>query len=276
MLGIYDSGVGGLTILQSTLDKQPGLAIRYLADSRHFPLGQKSQTEVVRAVRAGVSYLFGQGCQLVILACNTATCLTIRDIQQNWLPENFPKRKVLGIVRPVSEEITQRLNSPGDSYRKVLLMATPATVASGFYQEELARQGLYHVLSMPLPDLAVAIEMGDKTRVTKLLDSALTTAGPALSGIDSVVLACTHYPLAEEIIRRRLVFFGAAEDLEILNQAEIVSRKLTSYLARHPDLILPAGEVSYFVNGDSEIFRSRVAELFSMQVQPISVKLALD
>ncbi len=212
MIGVFDSGFGGLTILRNLQKALPQYDYLYLGDNARAPYGSRSFETIFRYTLQAVRELFSRGCPLVILACNTASAKALRSIQQDVLPYEFPDKRVLGIVRPTAEEIG-RFSRSGH----IGIFGTAGTVSSGsylieikhFYPELLVTQ---HACPMwvPLVEYGERESEGAKFFVKKDID-ALLVEDPE---IDTLLLACTHYPLLEGAIRAalpekvRLVFQG--------------------------------------------------------------------
>jgi glutamate racemase len=244
MIGIFDSGHGGLTVYRALLARFPNAAFVYLGDHANAPYGNRPSAEVVDLTRAGIERLFGLGAQLVMLGCNTATCVAARTLQRDWLPKSgWTGRNVLGIVAPTVEAATQTpwaVSSPQypQKYNTDLIavFGTTRTVRSGVYREEiLKRCPKAMIVEQACPDLAGAIEAG---RHETELDTIVRTAvGQMLvqtgnSPPHRTILGCTHYPLVEHLFRRHLPAFT-----RLLQQPEIVADSLEDYLARHPRFV---------------------------------------
>lgn len=261
MIGFYDSGLGGLTILKEMVEISPATALVYYGDTASCPLGEKTPEQIHAAVTKGVEFLLDQGCSLVVLACNTATVTSVRRLQGKWL-KRYPGRNVLGVVRPVSEELVEREVSPQET---IAVLATSATIETNFYQEELREAGYQNLVDVPCPGLALAIEARDETRQRELLRSYFAKLDVA--SIRHLVLACTHYPIIREIIREEFVAAGGSSEVEIICQSEIVPEKLIDYLIRHPEYELKGQGVEIFVNEDPEAFEQKVADLFDIRTK---------
>ncbi len=241
MIGLFDSGHGGLTILKALVERLPRQGFIYLGDHAFAPYGEKPPATILARSQAGVAALFELGCSLVILACNTAAAIALREMQQNWLPRHYPQGRCLGVLVPIVEAIAQApwhvREAIADSERKpetIGIFATPATVASGAYAREIARRApQIRVIERACPELVGLIEAGAD-------DSAL--AGPVrrhvealldeLRGakLDAAVLGCTHYPLIEPLFRAAL-----PAGTRLFSQPERVAQSLIAYLFRHPE-----------------------------------------
>lgn len=244
-IGVFDSGLGGLTVLRALVDAAPSQPFVYFGDSANAPYGEKSPDEVRRLTIAGVDRLFAKGCRLVIVACNTAAAIGLRRLQQEWLPGRqdgaAPPLRALGVFAPMVEAMTGRdwadngagpVRSEGV---RALFFATPATVASGAFEREVAaRAPGVEVIAIGCEGLAAAIEAGDRARAARLAEEA---AERGLSRLPVraaetpliAVLGCTHYPLAEAAFRNAL-----PRRATVLHQPTITAASLARYLQRRP------------------------------------------
>lgn len=256
-IGVFDSGYGGLTILRELRRSLPDADYIYLGDNARAPYGTRSFDLVYHFTLEAVRYLFARGCQLVILACNTASAKALRSIQQHDLPTIDPSRRVLGVIRPTAE-IIGRFTRSGH----VGLFGTPGTVVSRSYDMELAKLHpditfTAHACPMWVP-LVENLE-GDGAGADYFIEKevkALLSTDPA---IDSIILGCTHYPLLYDKIRRYV-----PDDIEILLQGKIVAASLLDYLKRHPEmdrLITRGGTLELLTTEEADKF-SGLATIF--------------
>ena len=241
MIGVFDSGYGGLTILAALHARLPRQRFLYLGDNAHAPYGPKTGAAIEALTQAGVEHLFRAGARVVILACNTATAVAIRPLQQTWLPAHYPDRRILGVIAPMIEEIAQTpwhsTAGPDEAQRPVQMVAvfaTQATVESGFYPREIAlRAPNITVIQQACPELAGMIEAG--AAEMPLRETVERHAGALLRQLgqapDKAVLGCTHFPLVEPLFRSTL---PAAT--EILSQPARVAAAMVAYLFRHPEM----------------------------------------
>lgn len=230
MLGLYDSGIGGLTILKEIKKLNPNLDLVYLADNANLPLGEKTLDEIQKIVLQGVEKLFELRCDLVILACNTATVNTIRYLQQVWLPESkwAKTHQVLGIGQPLLEILEyQKIQLAS---KRGLIMATLATYKSGFYQSEVKQRGYANLPVLPCLGLANSIEGFNELEIHNNLKSLFTQSKLKLDGVEFVVLACTHYIWAKDQIKS---IFN--KQIEIIDSSHEIALKLQQYLLKHPE-----------------------------------------
>lgn len=228
-IGVFDSGYGGLTILKAIRSQLPEYDYLYLGDNARAPYGTRSFDVVYQFTLEAVKYLFAQGCKLVILACNTASAKALRSIQQRDLPVIDPTRRVLGVIRPTVEALG-KLSSTGN----IGVMGTNGTVQSHSYEMEVAKLNPdFKVYSqacpmwVPLVENHEAESEGADYFVRKYVDGLLKK-GPE---IDTIVLACTHYPILYPKIRD-----AVPEHIKIVTQGEIVARSLADYMKRHPEM----------------------------------------
>ena len=228
-IGVFDSGYGGLTILNQIRELLPQYDYIYLGDNARAPYGTRSFDIVYRFTLEAVRYLFDQGCHLVILACNTASAKALRTIQQNDLPLIDPDRRVLGVIRPTVEKVGE-ISRNGN----IGIVGTPGTIRSGSYELEIAKlHPTFHTYTqacpmwVPLVENREASSPGADYFVKQEVDR-LMAKEPA---IDTIILGCTHYPLLYDKIR-----LYVPESARVLPQGEIVAESLVAYLQRHPEM----------------------------------------
>ena len=277
-IGVFDSGYGGLTVLDSIRSRLPEYDYLYLGDNARAPYGGRSFEVVYEFTRQAVMKLFSMGCQLVILGCNTASAKALRTIQQHDLPllndltptthHPSPKR-VLGIIRPTAEIIGYKTQS-----RHVGLLATEGTVRSESYKLEI--QKLFPditLTSVACPLWAPLVEAGEATSpgadyfVKKRIDQLLS-ADP---NIDAVILGCTHYPLLLPKIKSYM-----PDHVEVISQGCHVAESLENYLQRHPEIESQCsknGVTRYFTTENPDKFQEN-ARIFlneTVAVQHVSL-----
>ena len=240
MIGVFDSGHGGLTVFRALIGRFPRLPFVYLGDHDNVPYGDRASDEIVALTRAGVEALFRRGCRLVLLGCNTATCVAARTLQKDWLAvSGWPGRNILGIVAPTVEAATQTpwaVTTPQYPQRyntdTVAVFGTTRTIASHAYPEEIRKRcPRVTVVQQTCPELAAAIEMGTPEAALDALVRQGVGALLAQTGgapPHRAILGCTHYPLVEHLFRRHLPAFT-----RLLSQPEVVADSLEDYLQRH-------------------------------------------
>ena len=230
MIGIFDSGYGGLTILNKIRQLLPEYDYLYLGDNARAPYGTRSFDVIYEYTLQAVNYLHEQGCNLIILACNTASAKALRTIQQRDI--NPDEVRVLGVIRPTVEVVPARTRT-----KHIGVLATPGTVASESYVIELLKQDPTLVVTqqacpmwVPLIEAGEHLSEGADYFVEKYL-TELLTRDPL---IDTIILGCTHYPLLQDKIEDFLK--RTNRQISVIAQGAIVANSLQDYLLRHPDI----------------------------------------
>jgi glutamate racemase len=249
MIGVFDSGVGGLTVLKSLLKHLPDYDYIYLGDNARTPYGNKTKEKVYEYTSQAVDFLFCKGCNLIIIACNTATALALRKIQQEYLPKKYPGKRVLGVVRPMAEAI-----AADEKFKKIGIIGTKATIKSRSYLREIKKlnDGL-KIFCQSAPLLVPLIESGwnDEKEIMATLEKYLRPLKKAK--VDSLVLGCTHYPFLEKQICQIM-----GKGCKIYNSGEIVAKSLKDYLKRHEELGIKLSvkpKLKFYTTGDVGAFK---------------------
>ncbi len=227
-IGFFDSGLGGLTILKAVREYLPQYDYVYFGDTVNLPYGNKSEEEVYTLTHAGVRRLFEEGALLVIVACNTASAASVRKLQDDFIPHEYPDRKLLGVIIPTIETLLAR-----DPHH-ALLIGTVRTVESKKYEIELKKKSNLHTLvARATPMLVPQIEAGDYQNACREAQRVIDSTDEPF---DAVVLGCTHYTVIKECLR------VSHPHLTVISQDEIIPKKLEEYLARHPEIESRLGE----------------------------------
>ncbi|MEY3783932.1 MAG: hypothetical protein RLZZ230_254 [Candidatus Parcubacteria bacterium] len=224
-IGFFDSGLGGLTILKAVAKELPQYDYVYYGDTANLPYGDKTEEEIYRLTQIGMEYLFAADCLLIVIACNTASAETARRLQNEFIPDKYPDRKILGIIIPTIEVLDY------EEVTKVTLIGTKRTVESAKYVRELELKNNSNVQfsQIATPELVPLIELGEiEVAVTAAITRIESEAGES----DVVVLGCTHYTQIKEGLRAH---FG--DEKCIISQDEVIPEKLKKYLANHPELV---------------------------------------
>ena len=261
MIGIFDSGLGGLTVMRALAARFPHEQFIYFGDQANVPYGNRTSGEVVALTRDGVAHLFAAGCRLVMLGCNTATAVAARTLQQDWLPASkYKDCNILGIVAPTVEAATQTpwaVTAPQYPQKNntdlIAIFGTTRTISSDVYGQEITKRcPRVRVVQQICAQLAGAIEAGQiEATLDAIVANDIAALLRATGGVapDRAILGCTHFPLVEHLFRRHL-----PSVTRILSQPEIVADSLEDYLARHPRFSAACGaapgRISMRTSGD--------------------------
>lgn len=268
-IGFFDSGYGGLTVMKEVVKLMPEYDYVYLGDNARAPYGSRSFETVYEYTLECVRKLFGLGCELVVLACNTASAKALRTIQQKDLPFISDSKRVLGVIRPTTEIIGSYTKT-----NKVGILATSGTVSSGSYPIEIHKF---------FPDVAVfqqacpmwvpLIENNEINNegadyfIKKNIDELLQQS----SEIDTIILGCTHYPLIIDKIKKLL-----PQNINVISQGSIVAESLKDYLQRHPSMEAQCtkdGVVNFYTTDDPDTFDKNAKMFFGKEVKSIHLAL---
>lgn len=261
-IGVFDSGYGGLTILNNIRKQLPQYDYIYLGDNARAPYGSRSFEVVYEFTRQAVFRLFGMGCALVIVACNTASAKALRSIQQNDLPGWDASRRVLGVIRPTVEQIGGLTHT-----RKVGVLGTPGTIQSQSYPLEIRKLSpdiLVYGEACPLWVPLVENDEYDKPGADYFVKQYIDRLMAQDRDIDTVVLGCTHYPLLIHKIERYL-----PEGVRYLAQGQGVASSLENYLLRHPEMearCTQGGDCRFFTTESETKFAASAAVFLNEQV----------
>jgi len=251
-IGVFDSGYGGLTILKEFLVDLPDYDFVYLGDNARAPYGSRSFEVVYEYTLQSVRKLFEMGCHLVILACNTASAKALRNIQQNDLPSIDPERRVLGVIRPAVESISGYTQNG-----HVGILGTSGTINSNSYPIELSKWAGAKIVRTTQEACPIWVPLVENNElenpgVDYFVERNIRNLLAADPEIDAIILACTHYPLLINTIRKYV-----PEKISLLEQGKVVSQKLADYLSRHPEIDSKCsknGIVKYYTTENVEVF----------------------
>ncbi len=262
-IGVFDSGYGGLTVLKELVNALPQYDYLYLGDNARAPYGSRSFDTVYDYTLECVTHLFDQGCELVILACNTASAKALRTIQQKDLPLIDPKKRVLGVIRPTTEIVGNYSKT-----KHVGVLATQGTVSSQSYVLEIEKffpdLNVYQEacpMWVPLIENNELNNEGTDYFVKKYIDQLFTQSNQ----IDTIILGCTHYPLLKPVIEKYL-----PSHVTLLTQGTIVADGLKDYLVRHPEmetLISKTAQLHFLTTDSAEQFDKHGSLFFGKPVQ---------
>lgn len=264
-IGVFDSGYGGLTILDKIREVLPEYDYIYLGDNARAPYGTRSFEVVYEFTRQAVNKLFDMGCHLVILACNTASAKALRSIQMNDLPSIDPARRVLGVIRPTVECVGEISKN-----QHIGVLATAGTIKSESYPLEIHKlfpeiqvSGTACPMWVSLVENNESQDEGADYFIRKYINQLLSKDPQ----IDTVILGCTHFPILLPRIRQYI-----PEHISVIAQGEYVAESLKDYLKRHPEM-----DAKCTKNGNCQFYTTEAEEKFSESAstflkQQISVK----
>lgn len=268
-IGIFDSGIGGLTILEEIRKELPDYDYIYLGDNARAPYGTKSFDLVYQYTLEAVEKLFEMGCELVILACNTASAKALRTIQQKDLPKIAPNKRVLGVIRPTSEMIGLISGT-----KHVGIFATEGTVKSDSYRieinnffPELKITQVACPLWVPLIENGEIDTEGSHVYIRKYIDIMFSED----NDIDTILLGCTHYPIIKDRIQEHL-----KKGINIVTQGEIVAKSLASYLKRHLEIeekCTVNGSVRFLTTESPKEFALKAKKVLNISISPTNTLL---
>ena len=268
-IGVFDSGYGGLTVLKEIVNQLPQYDYLYLGDNARAPYGPRSFETVYHYTLECVQWFFNQGCSLVVLACNTASAKALRTIQQNDLEKTGPEKRVLGVIRPTTEIIGSfsKTNAVG-------ILGTSGTIQSNSYPIEIAKfypeiKVYQHAcpIWVPLIENNEHQTSGADFFVKKHIDQLLAQS----KDIDTILLACTHYPLLMDKIKQFV-----PQGIQVLSQGKIVADSLQDYLVRHAEIeekCSQNGRILFFTTDSTEDFDNHTANFYGKPVKSSHLSL---
>lgn len=269
-IGVFDSGFGGLTVLRSIVDLLPNYPFIYFGDNARAPYGNKSFDLIYEYTLEGVNFLFDKGCEIVVLACNTASAKALRTIQQKDLPRIAPSKRVLGVIRPSTEEIASFTRSGF-----VGILGTEGTVKSESYLLELAKispnlQVFQHACPLWVP--LIEERQYDTVAGKMIIASDIDLLFKENKNIDTILLACTHYPIIKSIIHE-----AVEQRASIIEQGPLVALKLKDYLTRHPEMASRLGNeqpVEFYTTEREDYFNQHASEIYGSIIKSQQIQLS--
>ena len=253
-IGVFDSGLGGLVIAKALMQALPQYDYIYYGDTAHLPYGEKTSGRILAYTLDAMRFLISEGCGLIIIACNTATAITLRYLQKRFCPQFAPHVKILGVIIPTVETALQT------STDRIGVVATPATIRSDIYGVELRKiSPKVKVLSLATPRLVPAIEAND----FHAAEQAIAEYAENFQNIPALILGCTHYPIVKDIFQKYL------PNTRIVAQDDLMGEKLTNYLKRHTEIetkLSRAGTCRFIVSQKTSGYLS-VARLIDKNIQ---------
>lgn len=263
-LGIFDSGLGGLMIAKSIKASMPSYDMVYLGDTLHVPYGKRSKQAIYQYTKSAVEFLFAQDCQIIILACNTASAAALRRLQQEYLIEAYPERRILGVVVPTLETCIDL------GYQNIGLIGTDYIVNSEIYAQELAKLSpAIKLTAQATPLLVPLIENQGMQWIKPILQDYL--APLVLQNIEACILGCTHYIYIQDLIQQE-----CGSDIKIISQADIIPHKLLDYLQRHKDMddmLSKRGHMDFYITDQTSNYKDTTKHLYDDHVDMKVVNL---
>jgi len=266
-IGVFDSGFGGLSILKDIQKELSQYQYVYLGDTARTPYGTRSRELVCTFTMQAVDFLFGKGCDLIIIACNTASASALRKIQQEYLPVKYPGKRVLGVIIPAVEEAVEKTKTC-----RIGVLATPGTVQSNaFFNEIHKRDPRVKVFQQACPLLVPLVEAGaygsaaGKLILRDYLEPVLHNR------IDTLILGCTHYGLLESSIRTFI-----PRHVNLVSEGRIVARKLKDYLTRHPEIesrLAHSGGMTLYTTDLTDYFKRLGSIFLGKPINPKRIEL---
>jgi len=220
-IGVFDSGLGGLVIAKALMEALPKYDYVYYGDTAHLPYGEKTSGRILAYTLDAMRFLIDQGCGLIIIACNTATAITLRYLQKRFCPQYASTVKILGVIIPTVETALET------STDTIGVVATPATIRSDIYGIELRKiSPKVEVVSLATPRLVPAIESNDFVTA----EQAIQEYSQEFQNVPALILGCTHYPIVKNFFQKYL------SHTRIVAQDDLMGEKLTDYLKRHSEI----------------------------------------
>jgi len=264
MIGVFDSGFGGLTVLKEFLRVLPEYDYVYLGDNARAPYGNKSDEAIYQNTKQAVDFLFKQSCELIIIACHTASSKALRRIQEDFLPEKYPESRVLGVVVPIVEAAIKL-----SRHHRLGVIGTAATINSGVYKRELEKlRSDLEIFQTACPLLVPLVEEGwtEKPEARMILKKYLRPL--KVKEIDTLILGCTHYPLMIKDIKRIM-----GKNVKVINPAVIAAEKLAEYLKKHGEIekkLEKNGKLIFYTTDDVDKFKNFGQKFLGREISEVN------
>lgn len=281
-LGIFDSGLGGLLIAKSIRDAMPDIDMAYLGDTLHVPYGKRSDDAIYDFTKRSMEFLFDQGCELIIIACNSASATALRCLQQTYLRNRHPDRRILGVVVPTLEYCLE------SGSKTIGVLGTQSLIASNIYHRELKKfNAEIDIYTKAAPLIVPLIEDGGDAYAYSILKDYIRPL--VEQSIDALVLGCTHYPYYKDLIASILdecqdEFLTQAQNetqhdyatqdipkrsISVISQDDIIPEKLADYLKRHPEIDKKIGREAtsqFFVTDVTDHYARAAKKIYGQDI----------
>ncbi len=255
-IGVFDSGLGGLVIAKALMQVLPQYDYVYYGDTAHVPYGEKTPGRILAYTLDAMRFLIAQDCSLIIIACNTATAITLRYLQKRFCPKEAPNVKILGVIIPTVEEALK------NGEKQIGVIGTPTTIHSDIYGVEL-RKILpdVQVISLATPRLVPAIEKNDFV----MAEQAIAEYVKTFQNIPALILGCTHYPLVKDLFQKYL------PKTRLISQDDLMGQKLFNYLKHHKEI-----ETKLSRGGTRQFFVSQLSPSYTQVAQKLFPNIQLE
>jgi len=257
-LGIFDSGIGGLSVLKVLVEKAPHIDVIYFGDVKNAPYGEKNQEELKDLTKNGVKILLENGAKNILSACNSISTFMIKDDLKELSKENF---EIVEMIKPTVEKFSKSWVQCTQQ-NKIIIFATPATIESQTYQNNFEKKGI-KINTFAIPELAGAIEFGEsENKIKNIVERVVSTATRSVA-VETALLCCTHYPFAKDFFEE--AFEKLNKKVKIYDPAEaVVEETIKKFNLQGPErCFFQKGKIKFLISQDSPIFRKKVVELFS-------------
>lgn len=268
IIGVFDSGLGGLSVLKHFLKVLPEYNYMYLGDNARVPYGEKSPEKIYEYSQEAMDFLFKSGCNLIVIACNTASAQALQRLQQEWLPKHYPNRRILGVIRPLAEYAAK------SKFERIGVIGTKSTIKSSAYKTEIKKiNPKIDVIEKSAPLLVPLIEEGwsKKPETKMILKKYLRPLKE--SCVKVIILACTHYPFLLEDIKRI-----SGRKIDVVDPGEIIAESLKEYLNRHDELGLSKNKkasLTFFATDHQSLFKELGGKFLGQEIKDLQeVKLS--
>ena len=266
-IGVFDSGFGGLAVMRGIVKALPRYDYVYFGDNARAPYGTRSQEVIYKFTKEAVEFLFANGCELIIIACNTASSEALRRIQQELLPVKYPDKRVLGVLIPAVEEAVVKTKS-----KRVGVIATTGTVTSGAFGREFQKlDKKIKLFQKACPLLVPIVEEGEeKSDIAKLAVKNYLSYFKN-KNIDTLILGCTHYGFLEKEISKNV-----GKGVNIISEGRVVPPKLKDYLSKHPEIderLSKNSTIKFYSTDTSERFSKIGSRFFGKKINVEKVKI---
>ena len=266
-IGVFDSGFGGLNILRGLVKELPEYNYVYLGDTARAPYGSRTKETILEFTKQAVDFLFKQNCEIIIIACNSASSDALRIIQKEYLPKKYPGKKVLGVLIPGAEEAT--LNTKN---KKVGIIATEMTVLSNSFEREMLKiDSEIKIYQKACPLLAPIVEEGQEEAISSEIVIKEYLDYFKDKDIDTLILGCTHYGILEDKIRKNMPY-----EVLIVSESDVVGKKLKDYFNRHPEIenkIFKDSQRIFFSTDITDKFEILGSKFFGKKIEVKKAKL---